>query len=206
MNRIELDNPGWARAGRSRARGYAHLEGRFCAAGEFAAALDATATDSAWIETIGRLNGCFAVVTERNDRVLAAVDRIRSIPLFYALDNLDVCLSDSAYRVVPAGPGTIDTVAAAEFCLTGYVTGRETLCAGVFQLEAGEIISIDPARPVALERHRYHRFRHGDFIATGVADLIDSLENVHAKVFRRLADGIGGRTIVVPLSGGYDSR
>ncbi len=85
MNRIELDNPDWARAGRSQARGYAHLDGRFCAAGELATALDATATDSAWIETIGRLNGCFAVVTERNGRVLAAVDRIRSIPLFYAV-------------------------------------------------------------------------------------------------------------------------
>jgi asparagine synthase (glutamine-hydrolysing) len=206
MNRVELGSPAWARAGTSQARGYAHLDGRFCAAGELATALDRTATDSAWIETIGRLNGCFAVVTQRDGLVLAAVDRIRSIPLFYRFDKLDVHLSDSAYRVLPAGPGTVDTNAATEFCLTGYVTGPETLCAGVLQLEAGEIIRVEPSRALAPERHRYHRFRHGDFLAADIADLIARLENVHTGVFRRLVNSIGGRTIVVPLSGGYDSR
>ena len=206
MNRIDLDHPDWVRAGQSRARGYAHLDGRFCTGADLATALDATATDSAWIETVGRLNGCFAVITERDGRILAAVDPVRSIPLFYAVDKLDIRLSDSAYRLLPAAPGTIDRVAAAEFCLTGYVTGRETLCAAVFQLEAGEIVLVNPSRPVAFERHRYHRFRHADFMASGVDDLIAGLENVHANVFRRLAEGIGGRTIVVPLSGGYDSR
>jgi Asparagine synthase (glutamine-hydrolyzing) len=206
MNRIELDNPDWVRAGKSRVRGYAHLDGRFCTGADLATALDATATDSAWIETVGRLNGCFAIITERDGRTLAAVDPLRSIPLFYAVDKLDIRLSDSAYRVLPAGPGTIDRVAAAEFCLTGYVTGRETLCAGVFQLEAGELVLVDPSRPIAFERHRYHRFRHADFMTSGVVDLIAALENVHADVFRRLAEGIRGRTIVVPLSGGYDSR
>lgn len=206
MNRVELGSPTWARAGSSQARGYAHLDGRFCAAGEVAAALDRTATDSAWIETIGRLNGCFAVVTQRDGRVLAAVDRIRSIPLFYRFDKVDVHLSDSAYRVLPPGPGTVDTDAATEFCLTGYVTGPETLCVGVFQLEAGEIIRVEPSRTLAPERHRYHQFHHGDFLAAGIADLIARLENVHAGVFRRLVNSLGGRTIVVPLSGGYDSR
>ena len=86
MNRIELDHPDWVRAGKSRARGYAHLDGRFCTGADLAAALDATATDAAWIETVGRLNGCFAVITERDGRILAAVDPIRSIDSVAAAD------------------------------------------------------------------------------------------------------------------------
>ena len=87
MNRIDLGADGWARSGGSRARGYAHLDDRFRTAAELAATLDACATDVAWIGTVGRLNGCFAIVTERDGRVLAAVDRVRSIPLFYALGS-----------------------------------------------------------------------------------------------------------------------
>jgi asparagine synthase (glutamine-hydrolysing) len=207
MIRIDLQVRGWAHSGGSRARGSAHLGERFLEARELAAALDGCATKEVWVETVSRLNGCFAALTVRGDRLLAAADRIRSMPLFYALDGNDVCVSDSAYRVMRAArPCAMDALAEREFCLTGYVTGRETLLEGVFQVEAGEAVCFDHSGTRAPERHRYHEFRHGDPFAATSADLISRLEEVHSRVFRRLVQTRGGRTLVVPLSGGYDSR
>ena len=207
MNRIDLQARGWARSGGSRVRGCAHLGERFLEAQGLAATLDGCATNEIWVEMVSRLNGCFAAVTVRGDRVLAAVDRVRSVPLFYALDGDDVCLSDSAHQVMRATrPWAMDALAESEFCLTGYVTGRETLLARVFQVEAGEAVCFDHSGTRAPERHRYHEFRHRDHFAPTNAELISRLEEVHSRVFRRLVQSCGGRTMVIPLSGGYDSR
>ena len=206
MNRVDLTACGWEQSGGSHARGFAHLDQRFLPARELAATLDACATDAAWAAAVGRLNGCFAAATLRDGRLLAAVDRIRSIPLFYAIENGDVRLGDSAYVVMPqercAG---IDDIVDLEFRLTGYVTGMQTLHPRVFQIEAGQAVVFDASVTRQPIRLRYHELRHGDFLHED-SDLIERLESVHRKVFRRLLDTTEGRTLVLPLSGGYDSR
>lgn len=204
MNDVDLAARGWEQSGGSHARGFAHLDQRFLPARELAATLDACVTDAAWVATVGRLNGCFAAATVRDGHLLAAVDRIRSIPLFYAIENGDVRLSDSAYAVIPQEDcAKIEDIVDLEFRLTGYVTGKQTLHPRVFQVEAGQAVVLDAsATPTTL---RYHEFRHGDFLPEG-SDLIARLESVHSKVFRRLLETTEGRTLVLPLSGGYDSR
>ncbi len=204
MARIELSASGWAVAGQTHARGYAHLEGRFLDAPALAAAVDAATTDAAWEACVRQLNGCFAVVTRRNDCLSAAVDRLRSIPLFYGREGDTFTLSDSAYRIRldPAGHG-LDPLAESEFCLTGYVTGDQTLRSEVRQIEAGALIR---AAGPDVEVRRYYDFRHRDFLAASQSELIAKLEQVHASVFARLLDSIGDRPIAVPLSGGFDSR
>jgi asparagine synthase (glutamine-hydrolysing) len=207
MIRVELATDGWATSGATQARGHAHLDDRSLPAQALAAELDGCDTDVTWQETVTRLNGCFALVTRRDRRVLAAVDRLRSIPLFYSSRGGDFVLTDSAYRTLDApGSGEMSPAADAEFQLTGYVTGRETLCGDVYQLEAGELLSFDSSGAGTPERRRYYAFQHRDFLVAPESDLIDRLEQVHAGVFRRLVQGVEGRTIVVPLSGGYDSR
>jgi len=68
--------------------------------------------------------------------LLAAVDRLRSIPLFYLADSPGAWWSDSAYRVLEAAQGREpDADAQAEFRMTGYVTGRRP-CTRVGQIEA----------------------------------------------------------------------
>lgn len=207
MIHIELIADGWSRSGGTTARGYAHLDERFLRAETIAAELDGCTTDEHWAQMVSRLNGCFAVVTRREQSVLAAVDRIRSVPLFYRAHADSLLISDSAYTVLQAsGAGSIIPIADAEFRLTGYVTGLETLFPGICQVQAGEHLRFDPARSNALERNQYYDFSHGDFTSAGISELISRLERVHVGVFRRLVDGSDGRTIAVPLSGGYDSR
>jgi asparagine synthase (glutamine-hydrolysing) len=195
----------WAHHGSTRARGYGDYRGRFIDTRALAALLDACATEAAWQDAIREINGCFAVVTEREGKLLAAVDRIRSIPLFYAAHGVDWFVGDDAYRVLEwAGSRAVSAIAEAEFCLTGYVTGDETLYASVRQIRAGAALLLDPARGAQIVH--YYKFHHGNFTDADTTALIGQLEAVHNRVFRRLLASAEGRPIVLPLSGGYDSR
>ena len=204
---IALCDKSWVRHGDTWFRGYAHYEGRFTSAQSLATQLDECTSDSEWRSTVVHLNGCFAAVTGRGNKVLAAVDRIRTIPLFYSRRAGACLVSDRAGRILEgASVREVDPIAAAEFGLTGYVTGGDTLSADVGQLAAGEMAVFDASGAAPPIRHPYHQYRHHSFLREDASSLISKLESVHYDVFRRLAESADGRTIAIPLSGGYDSR
>ena len=75
-----------------------------------------------------RLNGFYAWVEQSAGQVLAAVDHIRSCPLFYGLANRQFYLSDDAEWIrQQVGDREMDPVAREEFQPVGYVTGADTL-------------------------------------------------------------------------------
>jgi asparagine synthase (glutamine-hydrolysing) len=168
-----------------------------------------------------QLNGFFALVCQFPWGVVAAVDRVRSVPLFYGHDSQGVLwLSDDALWVkthvdIAETPLDTDTLPPGiEFASAGYVTGPDTLHPRVKQLQAGEILlaylgeggSTDPAVS-AMTTVRYYQWRHSDEpLAEGMDELRLALDEVVCKSFENLVRMACGRTIVVPLSGGYDSR
>jgi asparagine synthase (glutamine-hydrolysing) len=195
----------WVRHGLTHARGYGHYGDQFVDARALAALLDGCTTEAIWQDAVRRLNGCFAVVTQREGKLLAAVDRLRSIPLFYTACGVDWVVGDDAYWVLKhADSREVNAIAESEFCLTGYVTGEETLYSSVRQIRAGCMLLLNTG--CGAQMVRYYEFRHGDFLGADTTSLIGQLEAVHLGVFRRLLASAEGRTIVVPLSGGYDSR
>lgn len=204
---VELVGAGWAAFGTTQARGSAHLGERYLAAADMAELLDACSTELDWQSTLARLNGCLAVISRRGPVVLAAVDRLRTMPLFYSDAGGRRLVSDSAHRIRDGHDSwKIEPVADVEFQSTGYVTGADTLVAGLRQLQAGEVLRWDAQATGGPERWQYFQSRHGDYVVDAVPDLVSQLDRVHRSVFRRLVQSAGDRTIVVPLSGGYDSR
>lgn len=197
----------WKRVGTTRARGYGFHQGRIHDAQELAALLDNCDNEQAWQDAVKQFNGYFAAVTEREGRVWAAVDRLRSIPLFYGQTGAKLYLSDDASWVRDRlSDREIDGLAAAEFLLTGYVTDSDTLSPSVKQLRTGELLSFSADAGGAIECTRYYAFHHNNFIEADTDQLVSRLESVHHNVFERLVKSIDGRPIVIPLSGGYDSR
>jgi asparagine synthase (glutamine-hydrolysing) len=204
---IHLDPSRWAVHGDTHARGYAHLGGRYLDARQLAELVNACADPDAWRSLVGRLNGGFALVTSRPGLVAAAVDRVRTIPVFYAVRGADSWLSDDANWLRSAlGRSERNTLAEEEFVLTGYVTGRETLDRSIFQVQAGCIVDFSRSTGPHPSIVRHYRFQHAHFMQTSRERLIEDLVQVHERVFSRLLRSVGDRTIVVPMSGGYDSR
>jgi len=155
------------------------------------------------------LNGFYAFAVRKRDSLIAGVDRIRSIPLFYGQRGDDFFLSDSADWVrEKVGDNQMDSLAKEEFLLCGYVTGSDTLFPGVKQIQAGEAIIVgkDDKGNFYVGPQRYFRYLPTMDSHESEEEIFHQLDAVLDRVFKRLIDYADDRTIVVPLSGGYDSR
>jgi len=154
-----------------------------------------------------RLNGSFALVAQTSEGVFAAMDRLRSIPLFYGIRGKAFLLSDDVDQVLRfVGDTCLDDLSVNEFLLTGYVTGADTLFPNVKQIQAGEFISVEELEPPSVTKVRYYRFLHSDYFDESEEQLYALMTEMYARVFDHFVKSVQGRRIVVPLSGGLDSR
>lgn len=151
------------------------------------------------------LNGNFAFALETPRYVFCTVDHVRSVPLFYAVDEDGALFSDDANYLRDRLDPPFNEENGAEFLVAGYVTGPDTLFDGISQLQAGEYLVYDK-KDGTLVTHFYHRFWHGDFFSESEGDLLNQLDEIFVRIFQRLIESTKGRQIVVPLSGGLDSR
>lgn len=198
------NNNGWDQYGCVFVCGSAFHKKKLLNAGEIAELFDEINTFEEFNNLLSALNGFFSVIISGQSQVFAAVDRIRSIPLFYA-NIFDTCLvsNDPYWIQEQIGNQEIDPDARIEYLLTGYVTGRDTLHPDIFQVQAGESVCV-PIRGDGLKYYRYYSFTKEDIaLQNGVKK---RFENILSNVFKRLIGVADDRTIIVPLSGGYDSR
>jgi asparagine synthase (glutamine-hydrolysing) len=162
----------------------------------------------AFTSWVSRLNGFFAIIVQRDDALFAAVDRIRSLPLFYGVDGTSLYLSDDATWVRRrfASQG-LDSLARAEFLATGYVTGPDTLVPQVHQLQAGEaLIGTFGTSGIKMHTKRYYQFLPQTSMYGHPREFLRDLDEALHRATRRLMTVAAGRPIILPLSGGYDSR
>lgn len=168
--------------------------------------------DRAGVEDIGKvlatMNGHFAYVIKAPGVFIAAVDKNRSIPLFYRdtqsgflVGNCARTLSGYTEPVLP------DTNALREMEMAGYVTGGRTAVRGLKQLLPGEFLIWTDSEPEVRIR-RYHRYlpRPEPGMTEAQAEPLAELSRVTDEVFRWVVDTAGGRPIWIPLSAGLDSR
>ncbi len=160
------------------------------------------------IQVLQGLNGNFALVVKTDKILFAAVDRVRSIPLFYGVDGNNVVISDDAnYVRGQNADAELDSLSVKEFMLTGYVTGPDTLFRQVKQMQAGECLwYVFLDSNAGITTHRYYRWIHENYFSGTKDDLFEEMDRMHVRSFERLLESTKGRTLVVPLSGGYDSR
>lgn len=156
------------------------------------------------VGVIKNITGFFSLVYQNEKQLIASVDHIRSHPIFYGQTNTTFYLSDCAEWVREMVKDiSMDEQAKAEFQLTGYVTGSDTLYKNVKQLQAGECLSLVNGK---LELSRYYRFLHIEPAQYNEQELLLNLDKVAKESIKRLIKYANGKQIVVPLSGGYDSR
>lgn len=150
------------------------------------------------------LTGFFSLIIEGGDKLYAAVDHIRSHPLFYMEAKGCFYLSDSAewlYQQVDFLQ--LDKLAKDEFQLTGYISGNNTLYKDIKQLQAGELLILEQGR---LLIKSYYEFDHIEPKIYNEAKLKSELHKATSGAIARLIEYANGRQIIIPLSGGYDSR
>ncbi|MBW2096885.1 MAG: hypothetical protein JRI80_18645 [Deltaproteobacteria bacterium] len=98
-------------------------------------------TTSGLRAVLSKLEGPFAVVAKKNSRIYCATDGVRSCPVFYAQEPGRFSVSNSAEALKDSWElREVNLEALLEFPMAGYVTGRETLLARLYQLQAAEFV------------------------------------------------------------------
>jgi asparagine synthase (glutamine-hydrolysing) len=150
------------------------------------------------------LDGFFSFIWETEETIYLCADRSRSRPIFYQLDPQSGWLISD--RIEALKRAVVDPISEEEFRRTGYVTGHATLDTTISQLEAGSVIAL--SRRGEIDRWRYHDHfpRSIDSDTRAEAQALDELTAVIASVLDGVIEHAAGRQLVVPLSGGADSR
>jgi len=204
--RSDLRADGWATARGVAVRGRAFADesllGSEAIAERFADAVSGDHQPSAVASVAADLEGFFAAVVLAADGGTYLVnDRARSIPLYYASDGSVV--SDRGRVVRDAVGGDRNPTPESEFLLTRYVTGSETIWERVASTSPGEVVHVDGE---TVRRQRYHDYWPDSSDSDGVEAATERLSAGFETALDRLQAVADGRPVVVPLSGGYDSR
>jgi asparagine synthase (glutamine-hydrolysing) len=159
-------------------------------------------------EALKGARGHFALVAATPNCVVAAVDWVRSIPLYFAEGGGAWRIDDRPERLRRAahiGDGAIDDDAALSLAMAGYTIDRATLYRGLGMLGPGECAVFRPHTPPAIRRYYAYRPWRVAAASDGQA-LRRRLQELTLDVVRRMIASLGDRMLVIPLSAGFDSR
>ena len=156
------------------------------------------------VEDIQSIHGNFAAIWETINEVNLIVDLIGSYPLFYSVCNDDIYVSDDAKIIADRSNNTLKNENVTEFLRTGYVTENETLFTNIYTLNPGTHVRIDKTNGKTVEEKWFElEYTINEASRDNYKKKFEICLN---NVFSDLISRANGRTILVPLSGGLDSR
>jgi len=204
MNNILLTTRGWAKSEEQgctvQAKGYGFRDARLLKGDDLAAHVAQQMRQGIPFEAIlKKLKGHFALVGEVDDKVYFGADTVRSYPLLYRTDNNSIA---DAIASLVSEEDTMDMDSMAEFSCAGYVTGQNTMYAGIKSLQGGEygVVTSD-----GIVVHRYKTYTC-TYSNDDEESLCRALDTVIENIFARSIEWCDGRQVIVPLSAGLDSR
>lgn len=168
--------------------------------------------DSYSLSEIGNLlrclNGVFSFIIMQDELVYFGVDRLRGLPLFYTIQEGELWVGDDVRHLVEnLKQPQINQTAKADLmdtCL--FVLGEETLIQNVCQVQASEFCCFD-SKDSIVKKLRYFHTIHSDFYDDNdLGVLKDQFNEAYHATGKDLVKALQGRTAVIPLSGGADSR
>lgn len=152
-----------------------------------------------------RRAGTWTRVEVSEDRAQLLADRPRSFPLFYAKRGKDWIVGSNAARTAAAA-GLTRRSARGEAALLhcGHTLGPDTLFQNLFTVPAGSRVQLEPNG--AVTQRAFSRFSYPQMRVSDDATYEEMFSAAMDMALTRALNVIGERRIVLPLSGGIDSR
>ena len=192
----------WEQYGSIYLRGRCYQGTMPCALSLLAQNLDSFDTAEQVAAFLQTQRGEFSVVIDKPQLQCIAVSHTRLYPLFYRLYKGNWYVSDDPLKMVKESDA-ISESACRQYLYTGAPFAGNTL---VQFLQQGK-----PAYVTCMGTDTVTQVSFGPYAslssASIAADSLDAaFDNVLQTIFKRAVHTIGQRQVVVPLSGGYDSR
>ena len=197
----------WVTYGNCHIKGYAFhndeiLEGRFLL-DVILESIESKKLDS----VLKELNGNFTAVIIIDSSAYLISDKLRSYPLIFTLQK------DGKWFITDSAIGidnnknvnrNIDTLNSIEFLSLGYVSGNETLFEDVLTVDAGEYVIL--RKGAYIQRSSYFKYIFDKKVFNKGKTIEDAYKSLEKAFQRTIASIPSGKQIIIPLSGGYDSR
>ena len=157
-------------------------------------------------QILSSMNGIFSLIWRRENQIFFAVDRVRSMPIFYSIVGGELWLSSEAELILQELPDwsvsdeSLEVYRATKL----FTTGDKTLVNEIFQVQAGtycifqELTSEICTIP-------YFEMKSDELIDDEKV-LLEQFYESYDAVGKRLVQVLNGRKAIIPLSGGADSR
>ena len=160
---------------------------------------------NSFVEIIKKCNGIFTVVINKEDEFWCANDRSGTFPLFYFEENKEWVVTDDLKSMMKEPHNfSFNEFQINIFKSLGHTFGCETMISNVFQQQCAQVLRLKSNKPK--ETEFYHSFSVNKFNVKPENLLLKEGIEVFERSFQRLVKSLNGRTAVLPLSGGYDSR
>ncbi len=200
MWNVKLTSDKWYCNDKVYVRGYAYVAtqgNEICLQGkEFADYLDVP-TEREWQQRISECNGLFAVVRNAQDWSDAALDASRIYPLYYRMQQDMLFIVDNPYLLLQKGD-VEDSESIEEYMAMAAPASGKTLVENISQIKPAHYLCSDNTqKPFYRYLVRYSELE---------MPTMDIFESILQRVFERVLQFVNGNQIVVPLSGGNDSR
>lgn len=160
------------------------------------------------IDSLKKINGFYSIIYEDAKYAYLGNDRLRSFPLFYLKKKNELIISDNINVFGSINQKQyLDFEAISEFEATSlFVSGSKTMIRGISQVEAGQVVVFNKKDDEVYSKLHY-RYNHDNISDLSIQKLKKEFEDVYFNmVGKTLINSLKGRTVVVPLSGGADSR
>ena len=150
-------------------------------------------------------NGKYAVVEDNDIEIVLECDSIRSKPLFYQIENEMIYISDYAEKIQTETKAILLENNVNELLKTGYVTENETVYKDIFQVLPGQRLHISK-KDGSIRTEQIFSLEYSCKSKKNEQQLIREFDDNLLVIFTDLIERLEGRTAVVPLSAGADSR
>lgn len=161
-----------------------------------------------FVDLIKQIKGVYTIVVRSGNKCFIACDTTKFFPLFYTVKENQLFIGDDVNQLLKESGMKIekDLLATLEFKSCSYVLGKKTLIKNVYQLQSNECLFFENNQLAG----QCFSFSYAvkDIDKSSYSVLKEKTIDVFEESFKRMINslGVGGRQVVIPLSGGYDSR
>lgn len=158
-----------------------------------------------FLERIQSINGVFTVIIKIEKKLCISCDPTRIFPLFYTIKNDKLFISDDILILKERlNINTIDAFASEEFLASGYTLGKKTLLKNVYQLQSSEYLYFNNCK---LKKQGFHfTYSTNKLNTSPYFKLREQAILAFENSFNRLIKSLNNKQVILPLSGGFDSR
>ncbi len=158
-------------------------------------------TKSEILKICEKADGHFSIVIKNNDEVSVISDHMRSFPVFVVRGD-EICITDTIKPSVIAN-SEFDNLQKKCFQYALFTFEEKTLFKNIEQVPAGVVCSVTAN---GISYSDYWQFKYSNNQIKEEAVAVETIKNGYDSLFAVCKELVGDNKVVIPLSGGYDSR